>query len=420
MSYASASTQGSDGAGEFRRHWRLLLAATAGVICSSVVLPFYTIGTLLKPVTAEFGWTRAEFQSAILFSATLGALAGPLVGWLIDRYGSRRVALPGLCGLAIGFFLASTVEGDLWMFYGAYACMALLGAGTTPITWTRAIGVAFTQHRGIALGLALSGTGICAMAAPLYTVWLLEAFGWRGAYAGLGLLPLLLALPLASWGLRDAPPAASAAASAPASTGQSVREALRGYRFWVLLASVFFAYLAVSGIGPNLIPALTDKGLSTTDAALLQGIYGVSIIGARVLVGALVDRFWAPAVACVSLLLPVAGALILGSSAPLPLQALAMALIGFAAGAELDLMSYLAARYFGMRHYGAIYALLYAALAVCSGTAPALFAMVQDHTGSYDAAFRGAAVLFALSAFTVLALGRYPNVGGEARTREAR
>ena len=413
MSYAATSTHSSSGDGEFRRHWRLLLAAMAGVICSSVVLPFYTIGTLLKPVTAEFGWSRAEFQSAILFSATLGAMAGPLVGWLIDRYGSRRIALPGLAGLSLGFFLAASMDGSLWVFYSAYACMALLGAGTTPITWTRAVGAAFSRRRGLALGIALSGTGICAMAAPLLTVWLLEQHGWRGAYVGLGLLPLLLAAPLVLWGFRGEPaPGAPADAAGAGATGLSVREALRGYRFWVLLGSVFFAYLAVSGIGPNIIPALTDQGLSPTQAALLQGVYGASIIGARILVGALVDRFWAPGVACLSLLLPVVGCLILSDPAPLWAQGVAMALIGFAAGAELDLMSFLAARYFGMRHYGAIYALLYAALAVCSGTAPALFALVQDRSGSYDAAFAGAAVLFALSAFLVLALGRYPRGDG--------
>lgn len=415
MSYAADSTPATTPSGatppgeEFRRHWRLLLAATAGVICSSVVLPFYTIGTLLKPVTAEFGWTRAEFQSAILFSATLGALAGPLVGWLIDRHGSRRIALTGLVGLSLGFFAAASMDGQLWVFYAAYACMALLGAGTTPITWTRAVGAAFSRRRGLALGLALSGTGLCAMGAPLFTVWLLEEVGWRGAYVGLGLLPLLLAGPLVLWGFRETG-GGNAAAPGPAAAaeGIGVREALRGYRFWVLLLSVFLAYMAVSGIGPNIVPALTDKGRSPTEAALLQGVYGFSIIGARILVGLLLDRFWAPAVACVSLLLPVVGCLLLVDATTLPWQVLAMALIGFAAGAELDLMSYLAARYFGMRHYGAIYALLYAALAVCSGTAPALFALVQDRSGSYDAAFAGAAVLFLLSSLVVLALGRYP------------
>jgi MFS family permease len=217
------------------------------------------------------------------------------------------------------------------------------------------------------------------------------------------------------WGFRDEPRSgASGVSDGAAATGLTVRQALRGYRFWVLLSSVFFAYLAVSGIGPNIIPALTDQGLSPTQAALLQGVYGASIIGARILVGALVDRFWAPGVACLSLLLPVVGCLILSDPAPLWAQGVAMALIGFAAGAELDLMSFLAARYFGMRHYGAIYALLYAALAVCSGTAPALFALVQDRSGSYDAAFAGAAVLFALSAFLVLALGRYPRADGHS------
>lgn len=418
MSYAADSTTSTSGSEEFRRHWRLLLAATAGVICSSVVLPFYTIGTLLKPVTAEFGWSRAEFQSAILFSATLGALAGPLVGWLIDRHGSRRIALAGLVGLSIGFFAAASMDGQLWVFYAAYACMALLGAGTTPITWTRAVGAAFSARRGLALGLALSGTGLCAMAAPLFTVWLLEQFGWRGAYIGLGLLPLLFAGPLVLWGFRERVAAqASPEATAGAATGIGVREALRGYHFWVLLLSVFLAYLAVSGIGPNLVPALTDKGRSPTEAALLQGVYGASIIGARILVGLLLDRFWAPAVAAVSLLLPVIGCLLLTGAGTLPWQVLAMALIGFAAGAELDVMSYLAARYFGMRHYGAIYALLYAALAVCSGTAPALFALVQDRSGSYDAAFAGAAVLFLLSAVVVLALGRYPRFDPPASTR---
>jgi hypothetical protein len=140
---------------------------------------------------------------------------------------------------------------------------------------------------------------------------------------------MLLAAPLVLWGFRDEPRSgASGVSDGAAATGLTVRQALRGYRFWVLLSSVFFAYLAVSGIGPNIIPALTDQGLSPTQAALLQGVYGASIIGARILVGALVDRFWAPGVACLSLLLPVVGCLILSDPAPLWAQGVAMALIG--------------------------------------------------------------------------------------------
>ena len=409
MSYPAVSSSNPPGQSEFARHWRLLAAATAGVSCSSVVLPYYSIGVLLQPVTAEFGWTHAQFQWAILFSATLGALTGPVVGWLVDRYGVRRVALPGLLGLGLGFFMAAAMDGSLWMFYSAYACMAVLGAGTTPITWTRALAAKFHHRRGLALGLALSGTGICAMIAPRFTLWFVESFGWRSAYVALGLLPILFAAPLVWWGCRDESSAPASVTVEPPQHGLSPREALRGQHFWILLLSILFAYLAISGIGPNLIPALTDKGLPVGRAALLLGLMGAAIVAARIVVGLLVDRFWAPAVAFCSLLLPMAGCLILADTRSPAMQTLAVVLLGFGAGAELDLMSYLTARYFGVRHYGRIYAVLYAALALCSGVAPALFATVRDRSGSYDTAFLGAALLFALGAATVLGLGRYPD-----------
>ncbi|NJO12366.1 MAG: MFS transporter [Gammaproteobacteria bacterium] len=105
-------------------------------------------------------------------------------------------------GSESGFFRRGRSGGHLWVLYFAYAVMAILGAGTTPITWTRAIAAGFDRQRGIALGLTLTGTGICAMLSPIYAVWLVEHFGWRGAYVGLGLLPLLLAGPLVFIGFR--------------------------------------------------------------------------------------------------------------------------------------------------------------------------------------------------------------------------
>ena len=169
---------------ELRQHWRLLLAASAGVVCSSIVLPFYTMGALLKPLTETFGWSRADVQTALVFSTGLSALTAMGVGWLNDRYGPRPVALPGLVGLALAFFFAANMNGSLWMLYLAYGSMAVLGAGTTPVTWTRALTTQFDRQRGLALGIALTGTGVCAILAPLYTVMLVEHFGWRGAFVG--------------------------------------------------------------------------------------------------------------------------------------------------------------------------------------------------------------------------------------------
>jgi MFS family permease len=403
---------------ELRQHWRLLLAASAGVVCSSIVLPFYTMGALLKPLTEAFGWSRADVQTALVFSTGLGALTSFGVGWLNDRYGPRPVALPGLVGLAIGFFLAANMNGSLWMLYLAYGSMAVLGAGTTPVTWTRALTTQFNRQRGLALGIALTGTGVCAILAPLYTVMLVEHFGWRGAFVGIGLLPLLLAGPLVWAGFHVKPPVKplandAAAGDAPAfiapAWGLTLGEAASGYRFWVLGASIFLVYLAVSGISPNLIAALGDKGYPPAVAAAAQSAYGLAIIGSRLVVGFLVDRFWAPGVAVVSLLLPVAGCLLLASADPgFSLILVACSLIGLAAGAELDLMAYLAARYFGPRHYAKIYAVLYAVLAVAGGIAPMLFAKLHDRTASYTASFHVAAALLVLGAVLLPLLGRQP------------
>ena len=398
---------------ELAQRWPLIMATCIGIVSSSFVLPYYSIGALLTPVTEEFGWSRAQFQAAILFSSGLGALTSPLIGWLNDKYGPRRVALPSMIGLSLGLFTASQIQGQLWMLFLAYGMMALLGAGTIPVTWTRAIATSFFKRRGLALGLALTGTGICASIAPHYTVWLTDHYGWRGAYVGLALVPLVLAWPMLYFLFKPLDTHCDAELEEPDTkaaleNGLTLGEAVKGYRFWILLLSILFAYQGFSGIGPNLLPSLTDDGFSRDQAASVQSVFGISIIVGRVVVGYLVDRFWAPGVAAFCLAIPAAGAAMLHGSQTFETAALAAFLIGFAAGAELDLMAFLAARYFGLAHYAKIYSILYATLAVCSGTAPMIFASVYDATGSYDLGYSMASVLFLVSVVLILMLGRYP------------
>lgn len=393
---------------EIRRGWLLILASGIGLACSPIVLPYYTIGALTGPLTQEFGWTRADVQLAILFSSGFGALTAPLIGMLSDRYGPRALVLPGLVGLGIGFFIAASTSAHLWMFYFSYGFMALFGAGATPITWTRAIASSFDKHRGLALGLTLTGTGICAMFTPSLATWMVENFGWRGAYVGLGLLPFFLAGPLVLLFFKPKRVARVTESGGTEVWGLTLKEAAGSYKFWVLCLSIFSVYMAVSGISPNMIPSLTDKGLAPALAAKISGLLGFAIILGRLVVGALVDKFWAPGVAVVSLALPVVGCLILSGNPDLLTIYGAVLLIGFAAGAELDLMAFLVARYFGLRHYSKIYSILYALLAVGSGTAPMLFATVYDRTKSYEVSYLAAAALFAIGGLSVLALGRYP------------
>lgn len=400
---------------EITRQPMLLIAACVGVICSSIVLPFYTMGLFVVPVTEEFGWSRTEFQLSLLFSTGFGVFTSPIIGLLIHRYGARTVALFGLAGLSLAFIIPATSTGALWQFYGAYACMALLGAGTIPVTWTTAVTANFQTHRGLALGLVLSGTGLCAVIVPPIIAFILANYGWRAGYLGLAVLPVFVAGPLVycCFKPQDKPQDRTKEVEQTLNEpGYTLSEAVASYKFWVLLFSIFLVYIAQSGLIPNLVPALTDAGVDPVAAAETMSLFGVAVITGRLVIGFCVDRFWAPGVAAVAISLPIMGCLMLWSELTLLNAQVAALLLGFAAGAELDLMAFLAAKYFGAKHYAKIYGFLYAALASASGIAPALFASIYESTQSYELGFALGAVAFSLSVLLVLLLGRYPVLPG--------
>lgn len=397
--------------GEIVAAWPLLLASALGVGFGATGFATYAIGAFIDPLGNEFGWTRSEVQGAIAFGVGLGGLAAPVVGGLIDRYGGRRIAIWGLLGVFAAYLMAATTPDNIWFFYLAYAAVAILGAGSGPVTWTRAVAATFEKRRGMALALTLSGTGLAAILVPPYAVFAIEHFGWRGGYVALSLLPMI-ALPLVLIYFHPGRPAKSsapdAAMHAADPSGSTLGEAARSYRFWVLLASILAMYLGITGIVPNLIPALTDKGFSPSEAATVQSAYGFALIAARLGIGWLLDRFWGPGVAAVVLTSPVAACLILMGEPGFATAMLASILFGAAAGAELDLLAYFTARYFGIRHYGRIYGFLYTGVALGAGLGPFCFAYLSDLTGSYLISFQAALGLFLFGGCSILCLGRYP------------
>lgn len=393
---------------ELRGGWTLLVACAVGVGLSAIALPFYSIGPLTGPIEADLGWARSEIQLAILFSSGLGALTAPITGWMVDRFGARIVALPSIIGVSLGLFVASTAT-TLATFHIGFALSAILGAGTNPVLWSRVVSGSFEEARGAALGLALAGTALVALLLPSFVVALVEWAGWRAALRGTALLPLALALPVVFVWLKPDPAHAASRGIAVSLPGTTLGDALRSYRFWVLSFSILLGYLAISGILTNLVPALVDRGIEAQAAAAFAGAVGITMIPGRILVGFVVDRLWAPGVALVVLLLPAAACLILRDTSSPGLLILCCAVLGLAAGAELDLLAFLTARYFGLAHYSKIYALAYAALAVGSATAPFLFAWMYGQTGNYETSFLIAAIFFAIAALLMPLLGRYPN-----------
>ena len=404
--------------GEFSLGWKVLLAALLGVTCGASPIPFNLIGFTVEPLTAEFGWSRTE----IIFPATIyGLIASflaPLFGWMADKYGVRPVALWSLFafGIALAAIALTPVANDkstLYSYYGLWVVIGLVGIGSTPVTWSRAISLWFFKQRGLALGIMLLGTSIAALIIPNIAVWSIANYGWRNMFAIVALLPLLVALPVGYFLFRDPKPDERPRAIGGVDgklTGMTLSQVIKGYRFHIMWISIAIVAGCYSGMFINMPAIVADKGLSAQTAASIMGVLGIGIFVGRVLTGALLDRFWQGFVAFPLLCLPaITCVILLGDDVTFTMAAVAAFFLGFAAGAEADLIAYLAGRYFGMLHYGKIYGTLYMPFGIASALSSILYAYVRDVTGSYDAILIVAFFGFILGGALLLLLGRYPD-----------
>jgi predicted MFS family arabinose efflux permease len=401
---------------EFARGWPVVLASMLGIGLGLSPVPFYTIGMLAPELHKAFGWEFGAIMGGLPVMTLAVLLASPAVGLLADRFGVRRVALTSVALFALSFMGFALGTGSITLFYFNWALMAVLGAGTLPVTWTRAVNNHFEVRKGLALGLSLLGTGVFGFLVKPLTAWLIAEHGWRAAYVVVGLLPLLLALPVAYLCFHDVGEAGASAAdrraldvARKASTpGLSLAQAVRSWRFWLLALSFILISFAVGGPIPNMENILRVAGFARADIVGLVALIGLSVIAGRLVGGWLIDRFWAPGVAFVMLSLPaVACWLLAGSQLDLNAARLSIFLIGFAAGVEYDLMAFLVARYFGMKHYSAIYGTLYGFFALGAGIGPVVFGKAFDKAGNYSQVLLFSAVLLLVGAVSLLALGRY-------------
>ncbi|WP_162243796.1 MFS transporter [Pseudorhodoferax sp. Leaf274] len=397
------------GYGEFRRGWPIVLAAFLGVGLGLSPLPFYTIGVLAPELAREFGWGIGQVFFGITVMTLSTLVAAPLAGFLAGRLGTRTVALGSTLLFALSFMAFALGNGSLTLYYLTWVGIAVLGAGTLPITWTRGVNAWFEQRKGLALGLTLTGTGLFGVVAKPYTAWLIASFGWRGAYVGLGLLPLLVALPVAWWLFRNVdgdPQQCGTSGVLPA--GLTLAQTLRDWRFWLLALAFVPISFALGGPIPNMENILKTSGFVRSDILALTAMIGLSALTGRLVGGWLIDRFWAPGVAMVIMSIPGIACWILASGQLSYAGALlSIGLIGFAVGVEYDLLAFLVARYFGMRAYTQVYSLLYCCFALGAGLGPAVFGWSFDRTGSYAQMLTASGIALVVSACSMLALGRY-------------
>ncbi len=415
MGGSDAVARPGKGYGEFREGWRVVLASMLGVALGATPMPFYTIGLFAPQLSHAFHWGFGQIQLGVLVSSLTTMVCVPIVGLVADRIGVRATALTSLALFGLSFMGFAFSTPSLTQFYLTWAVMGVLGAGTLPITWTRAVNNRFEVRKGLALGLCLLGTGVFGILCKPLMTWWIAILGWRGAYVAVGLLPIVIALPVGFFFFHDGPRrlddrgrrAADAERQAGAA-GLSVSQCLRGWRFWLIGAAVASTAFAVGGPTPNMENILSSHGFSVVQVTSLTPLIGASVILGRLASGWLMDRVWAPAVASALLCLPALACLILaGHALSYPQAFVAIGMIGLAAGMESDLVAFLVARYFGIRNYASVYSLIYLLYALGGAVAASAFGRAYDQTSSYSGILTVAAVMLLLGAASFLTLGRY-------------
>jgi MFS transporter, OFA family, oxalate/formate antiporter len=395
------------------------VASFIGVTFGASPVPFNVFPVVLGPIHAQSGWDFTAISVGFSIFGVIASLLAPVFGALCDRFGVRPVALLSMVAFALTFGSFYLLPDSLGGYWALWALLGIVGIGSTPLTFSRAVNMWFTRNRGLALGIMLLGTSAAAMVVPQLAQTIVAASNWRTVFPVVALLPLLIALPIGLLWLREPRPEERPVGVADAQgrlTGVTLVQALRGYRFWVLLLAVFAIAVAYAGVQLNIVQIAELHGLSPRAAAGVLTLVALGILASRVLIGFLFDRLWAPAVAFPAMLVTsFACWMLVGTSGGLVPVILGGFLLGFAAGAESDIIAYFAARYFGMAYYCRIYGTFYMAFGIGSSISPILYGMVRDRTGGYDPILMADILLFAASGAALLLLGRYPvSVAGTA------
>jgi len=403
---------------EWREGWTLVLAATFGVSLGG--LQIYSTGLFLQPLEREYGWSRSEISGAMAVPAIMGVLFSPFFGMLIDRWGARALALPGAMLCCASFAALSLAGPSILSWWLLWIAIGVASLCLKPTVWSTAVSARFVVSRGLALAVMLCGTGLASAIIPPLTNMLIDAFGWRGAYIGLGLVFGVTVVPVLWLFFHDArrnPSGPSAASSRPVS-GLTAREGFRTRQFWQLGAAALLITAVIVGSVVHLVPILSDNGLPRGEAAFAAGLTGIFSVIGRLGVGYLFDRLPGPPVGAASVILPVVAAgLLLAFPGSLPAALIAIGFLGLAVGGEYDSIIYLATRYFGMRSFGTLFGCIGSALLAGVGLGPIVAAAFYDRTGSYAPFLWGAIPLCLVTALLLGTLGRYPEHKADQETR---
>ena len=343
------------------------------------------------PLMNEYDWSRAGISGAVYVSFCLYGFYSILLGRLNDRVGPRFImAISGIF-LGVGYLLMSRLT-SLWQLYLLYSLLVGIGISGTDVVLLSTIARWFVRLRGRMSGVLKVGTGVGMLVMPLFTNWLITAFGWRTAFFVMGIVVLipfiglsqLLVRDPARRGLRpDGDGRVTAKIAQAAEKGFTLRQALKNLQLWLICTAYFLLLVCVFTVLLHIVPHAIDLGIPPNWATrVLATIGGLSIVG-RIIMGFSSDRIgnkWALTI-CYGFLCVSLGWLLLANR--LWMLFVFAIVYGFAHGGFFVVMSPLIAEFFGTASHGAIFGMMIFVSNIGGAIGPLLAGYVFDLTGSY-------------------------------------
>ena len=378
----------------------------------------YGFGMFVEPLEREFGWTRTQINLSLSIGHISGLLS-PLIGWGVDKYGSRTIMTTSLIAVAISFLLRANMT-ELWQWYALSALMAVGFPGTwLPIG--KLVGTWFPATRGRMMGTAITGNNVFGLVGvPVFSL-IIRSEGWRLGYTVIGVIVLVITV--AVWFVIQSDPLhGDVAAIEPTPTDQnnvrssdySLREAMRTKKFWLLLAGVTCAGFSYPSFMTQLIPHMQSVGWGSTQATLVLTVLAGTALASKISWGLISEKLTARISFVIAIFTMSSGVILVTLAGSSVFVWPAIVYFGAGFGGIGPLMSLVVMEVFGMRNYGTIQGVVTMVLAtVPILIGPIVAGRLFDLTGSYDTSFWIVSGIFAAGGLLVFSVRVQKVLSGE-------
>jgi MFS family permease len=389
--------------------WVVVAISAFGLLFGAFPIVVSSFGLFFRSYVQEFHAGRAAISFALMVHNVLAAFLAAWIGRLSDRFGARKVILPGLCVLALVLLSAPAIGSKVWQLYIFYALFGAVSNATTSIPYGVNVSRWFNRRRGLALGLTQVGLGLGAIIMPAMMHLLIAGYGWRSAFATGGGAVLIIAMPMIAFFLKEpSQPTSSLADSVSGKIeGPDWGDIRKARIFWLMIASFVLVGASVQACVIHIVPLLSDRGAPAAFATLAVSVSGLAMLAGRAGTGYFLDRYFGPHVALTLFAIAALGMALLATGVTGGLAILSVFLVGLAFGAELDIIAYLVSRYFGLRTLGVTFGVAFGSFVLAGGIGPLLMGFAFDQTGSYRAPIAGFSIATILGAVMLGRLGPY-------------